>query len=306
MNFESKNYIRTDLACESIEIGKKLPHGVEYSEEDHGTIKVIRMKIESAEAAARIGKSCGEYLTFDCGNMTELDDGDAHRLSRLLAIELIKMAEKICKKRVDSDFCILAAGLGNADMTPDAIGPEATSKITATGHIERLDPRLFSSLGSCRFYSVTPGVLGDTGIEAAELIRGAAERISPDLVVVLDALAARSLDRLASTVQMADSGINPGSGVGNKRSEISRKTLGVPVISIGVPTVVDSATLVCDMLDRAGIRLEKDELERALATAKSCFVAPRDSDMIKDRASCILADALDMAFGINRGELKYN
>ncbi len=306
MNLEFNKYIRTDLACESIDASKKLPEGVRCSEENIGSFKILKMEIDSDEEAKRIGKGKGEYMTFICKKMTELDDGEAFELSSLIASELVKMAAKNCKSKPDGELCVLVAGLGNAKMTPDAIGTGAVSRITATAHLADLAPEAFRSLDCCRLCAIAPGVLGDTGIESLELIRGAANAVHPDIIVAVDALAARSADRLAATVQMSDSGISPGSGVGNRRSEISRKTLGVPVIAIGVPTVVDSATLVLDALECADISTEDTRLHEILNTGRSYFVAPRDSDLITERASCLLADAVDMAFGINRDEIKYN
>lgn len=301
-----KSFIRTDLACECIDTGKRLPDGIRQSKEQVGRVKITRVEISSEEEAKRLGKACGEYLTFSFGRLSDLEEAEVREVSRVLSEELKKMAERICGKIADGNFSVLAAGLGNAKMTPDAIGPEAISKTTVTGHIFRLAPEVFSSLGSCRLYSVSPGVLGDTGIESLEIIRGAVQSVKPDLVVVIDALAARSFERLAGSVQMADVGINPGSGVGNKRKEISQKTLGVPVIALGVPTVVDCATLVCDFLDRAGLDSESAEFDALRRDTESFFVAPRDSDEVTRRASDLIGDALDMAFGINRDHAKYN
>lgn len=146
------------------------------------------------------------------------------------------------------------AGLGNRYIASDAIGPLAVRDITVTRHIKELDPALFGSLGSATVSAIAPGVIRQTGIEAVEIIRGAAENVSPGLIIAIDALAAKSIDRLAVTVQLSDTGIAPGSGIGNARKAIDRATLGIPVISVGVPTVVDSSTLIYDMLNLAGRR----------------------------------------------------
>ena len=144
-----------------------------------------------------------------------------------------------------------------------------------------------------------PGVLGQTGIETVELIRGAVENAGPDVVLAIDALAARSCERLAATVQLSDNGINPGSGIGNHRKAICRETVGVPVIALGVPTVVNSATLVYDALRQAGIEEIRPELRQVLENGRSFFVSPKESDVITDRISDLIADAVDMAFTLS-------
>ena len=297
-----KNYVRTDLACESIDTSRTLPEGVEYKAERCGEIDIIRMKISSPSEADRMGKPQGSYLTFECGNIAQLDDVQAKAFSRLLSDELWKMTAQLVGEKKGGELCVLIAGLGNAKMTPDAIGPEVLSRLTVTNHIFTLDRELFESLGCCRLCSVATGVLGDTGIESLELIRGAVASVKPDLVVAVDALASRAKERLAATVQMSDTGIRPGAGVGNRRSEISRETLGVPVIALGVPTVIDTATLVFDALELAGVSVgDGDSLASMLEEGRGFFVAPKECDAITQRVACLLADAIDLAFGIKEG-----
>ncbi len=302
MKDKELKYTRTDLACECIDPSEPRD-GVFYTEEQLGDIRLLHMRIENESEAARIGKPCGEYLTFLCLGLAGLDDASAEALSSLLAAELMALAEKRTKKPLDGELCVLVAGLGNADMTPDAIGPETAARLTVTGHLSVLEPEVFASLGCARLYAIAPGVLGETGIEALELIKGAAEAVKPDLIIAVDALASRDASRLASTVQLADSGISPGSGVHNRRREISQKTLGVPVIALGVPTVVDSATLAADILGRAGTDPSETGIFEGL---EPLFVAPRDIDLVIERASAILASAIDTAFGINRADGEYN
>ena len=302
MNPNTNKYIRTDLACECIDPSQKIPDGVEHKEERDGDILILRTEIKTDEQARLIGKKTGSYRTLECKKLSELCDSEAEKLSRLIARELCALAEKTCKKP-SAELRVLVAGLGNRNMTPDALGPEVLSRLTVTGHIASLDSGLFAELGACELYAVAPGVLGDTGIESLELIRGAKNAVKPDLIIAVDALASRSAERLCATVQMSDCGISPGSGVGNKRKEISRETLGVPVIALGVPTVIDTSTLVFDVLMRTGG--EKEDIELILREISSFFVAPREADGITRRAACIFADAIDMAFGIKRSESEY-
>lgn len=300
-----EKYIRTDLACECVDT-KKHPSGVAYSEEVVGDTKILRMKIENEAEAARIGKPQGEYLTFLCENFSKLDQAEKVALSSLLAAELIALSEKLTKKPADSELCVLVAGLGNADMTPDALGPQTVSRINVTGHLWKLERKLFKSLECSRLYAIAPGVLGETGIESKDLIKGAAEAVSPDLVIAVDALASRDAARLCATVQISDSGISPGSGVNNRRHEISRATLGVPVIAIGVPTVVDSATLAVDILLRAHADLNNSEISEALRLAEPFFVSPRDIDAVTECAAEVISKAIEIAFGIKPGRSEYD
>ena len=189
--------------------------------------------------------------------------------------------------------CVLVAGLGNREITADSIGPKTVDRLTVTRHIREHDEALFNSYFRVPLCAIAPGVLGQTGIETAELVGGVAKTARPDLILAVDALAARATERLGATVQISDSGIFPGSGIGNRRSEISMRTLGVPVIAIGVPTVVNSATLVYDALQSAGYTEVDDRMERVLHEGESFFVSPRQSDRISESVADMLADAID-------------
>ena len=290
-----EKYIRTDLACELRGGGLKGEQKVSENVGEDG-FRVIKTDADGQ----------GSCVTVICGNVGELDDEEASCLALCVARELGALVKSAARKKRGVDFRVLVAGLGNASMTADAIGPSVTSRVTVTGHLAHLDPELFEGIGCCRIYAVTPGVLGETGMEALELIRGAADAVLPDLVVAVDALAARSVERLSSTVQMSTAGILPGSGIGNRRSEISENTLGVPVISMGIPTVVDSSTLVYDALKSAGAPEPEGELAELLERGRGFFVSPKDSDVINRRAACILANAIDLTFGINRDHREYN
>ncbi len=297
---ENIEFIRTDLACECAAMSGLGDE--KYQEEISGEgFRLIRAAVESKEDAEKTGKPQGRYLTVICGKIAELDDSEAEALSRCLARELRGFVHNACEKRDEKKLCVLIAGLGNSKMTPDAIGPEAVSRMTVTNHISYIDPPFFESLGCSRVCAVVPGVLGDTGIESVDLIKGAIRGAGADAAVIIDALASRSAERLAATFQMSDSGITPGAGVGNRRSEISQKTLGIPVIALGVPTVIDSATLVFDALGEAAKSADESTLS-LLREQKNFFVAPKESDEITRRAACIIADAVDIAFGIKRAE----
>ncbi len=293
---KDKNYTGSDLACE-MRVFRQTPiDGCEVDEQTVGGIRVLRMKICSDAAARELGRDRGTYVTFSGTGIDRLSETDARILKHLLSGEIRGMAERLCKKAVGSDFGVFVAGLGNAALTADAIGPKTVGRLTATRHLSTYDAALFRRADCAAISMLAPGVMGQTGIETLELLRGAVRYVKPDLVLVIDALAARSCARLSSTVQVSDRGIVPGSGVGNHRAAVDAESLGVPVISIGVPTVVNSATLVYDALQEAGICEIDETLERVLEEGRQFFVSPRESDVIVDRVSELLAEAIESAF----------
>ncbi len=289
-------YTRTDLACESVAQTNRQTEGADWREEQIGIFRISELFIKEESAAERIGKPRGHYITVDCGKITYLGEEDTALLTHLLAGRLKGMAKQLTGKEPGADFSVFTAGLGNAEMTADAIGPKTAGYLTATRHLREHESELYRSIGCSALSALAPGVLGQTGIETLELLKGAVSHVKPDLVVVVDALAARSCSRLASTVQISDAGISPGSGVANHRAGITQETLGMPVIALGVPTVVNSATLVYDALQEAGIEEISDSLERVLESGKSFFVSPKDSDVITEQVSRLLAGAIGEAF----------
>jgi spore protease len=213
------------------------------------------------------------------------------------------MAEAMTGMTPGSGMRVLAIGLGNGSMTPDAVGPHTLRRLSATRHLREYDEALFVSLGCCELAALSPGVLGQTGMESGELVKMAAELTRPHLIVAVDALAARSCERLASMIQLSDGGISPGAGIGNHRMPLTRETMGCPVMGVGVPTVVDSSTLVLDALEKAGVDAESlsPDLAEVLERGRSFFVSPKDCDEVVSLTCRLLAKALDEAFGV--GEL---
>ena len=297
-------YTRSDLACESagIGLGEKLPEEV-YREETIGTFTVSRLAIRDEAYEAILGKPQGNYVTLVCGKIWLMGCDEMNALVALLAREIRDMCVSVTGKQVDRSFRVLVAGLGNSDITPDAIGPFSVRRLNVTRHLRGVDEALYDTVGRCEISAVFPGVLGQTGIETVEMIRGAVENAKPDMVLAVDALAARSCERLAATVQLSDNGISPGSGIGNERKAICRNTVGVPVVALGVPTVVNSSTLVYDALRRAGIDEISGALREVLENGRSFFVSPKESDTIVERISAMIADAVDMAFTVQNGKL---
>ncbi len=279
---------RTDLACEA---GRPCTKSFEE------TVTVGQIPVTITRRHETDG---GHFVTMACGRITARGESDLPDLSRLLRDELRRMAEAMVGRAVDETWRVLVVGLGNADMTPDAIGPGTVRRLTVTRHLKDYDQNLFAALGCCELSAFAPGVMGQTGMESEELVRGAADLARPDLLIAVDALAARSCERLASTIQLSDRGIAPGSGIGNHRVAIDRASMGCPVLGLGVPTVVDSGTLVWDALERAGIQAEQlpDSLRAVLESGRSFIVSPRDSDQMVELTCMLLARALDLAFGV--------
>lgn len=289
---------RTDLACERVGVGqagtvqKEIP-GTSYSEKRISGVRVCRLDIREENEMTR-GQAPGRYITVYTGRVWEKSDEDQENTAKVLASQLRSLCrEATGKARPDS---VLIAGLGNREITADAIGPRTVDLVTVTRHVKD-NPELFAALGGCAVSAVVPGVLGQTGIETRELILGAAENVTPEVIVTIDALAARSCERLATTVQLSDTGVCPGSGIGNQRLAINRESIGVPVLSLGVPTVVDSSSLVYDALREAGVEEAGESLTAVLENRRDFFVTPKESDLILKTLSQLLANVLDLAFG---------
>jgi spore protease len=307
--------IRTDLAVEARELlseeqAEAEYEGIEVSEEEHQNISVTWVEVTNAQGARALGKPIGNYVSLESNAMKE-NDVEAHEeIAKILAEKLGKLHP------LKENSVILVVGLGNWNVTPDALGPKVVSRILVTRHISQNLPHELE--GNVRPVSaIAPGVMGLTGIETGEIIRGVVDRIKPDLVIAIDALAARRTSRINATIQMSDTGINPGAGVGNKRMVLNQEALGAPIIAIGVPTVVDAATLVNDTMDKMLssmaqqapqgtefyqmlMNLADEEKYHLIADildpyAGNMFVTPKEVDAVIERLSGIIANALNMA-----------
>ncbi len=291
-----KQYLRTDMAeecCADLDLEKGV-RGIRFREYENQGITITQLDIASEEGETIIGKPQGCYVTLNVGKIWLAEDSAFEQAAQILAQELLRLT----KNTVSELSSILVVGLGNRFITSDAIGPLAVKHMTVTRHIQELDPSLFHALATLPLAAIAPGVIGQTGIETAELVRSAAACIAPSVILCIDALAARSVDRLAVTVQLSDTGIAPGSGIGNRRQAINRETLGIPVIAIGVPTVVDSSTLVYDMLEKAGITDIDHTLKSELENGRSFFVTLKDADTASAEMARLLARAIHLAFSI--------
>lgn len=272
--------IRTDLALEKREIlGQKMPKGVESSSFKKGDVMFTKIKIINEEGSVALEKPIGTYITAEIPQLMKNPVTDA---------EMIESIAEQLASLLPKEGAVLVVGLGNTEITPDAVGPKSVALVLATRHIdEALSKEL--GLGSLRSVAgFSPGVLGRTGMEAAESVKGLVEAVAPSAVIAVDALAARKLSRLGTTVQISDIGIIPGSGVGNARKEITYATLGVPVISVGIPTVVDVGTLVHDLTD-SRTKIEENNM----------IITPREIDIVIERASELIGMSINKALQPN-------
>jgi spore protease len=290
--------LRTDLAVEAHAWRQAGPvAGVEVDERRDGPISLTVVRICSEDGAAAMSRPCGTYVTLACGQIANPEPALAEALAAHLA--------KAMRPMLPPEGDVLVVGLGNRRVTPDALGPRVTDAVLVTRHLRDAVPD--SLRGRLRPVSaVAPGVLGSTGMETAEMIRGVVSQTKPVAVVAVDALAARESERICCTVQVTDTGINPGSGVGNHRRGITRETLGVPVIAVGVPMVVYAATIARDALTLLvhDLQLEDGEHEQALDALTErvvsqrlgdLVVTPREVDAMVERMAFILARGINTA-----------
>ena len=306
--------IRTDLAVEAKEIYKsenngEMP-GVDVEEYSEGDIKITNVSIVSDIGEKMMGKPKGTYITLDIPEFAHYDAECMDRISVVMG----KVLKPLIK--LDDSMTALVVGLGNWNVTPDAVGPKVVSKIMVTRHLKQLVPDSIDE-GIRPVCAISPGVLGITGMETGEIVRGIVEKIKPNLVICIDALASRKMDRVNRTIQIGTTGISPGAGIGNRRMEISEKTLGVPVIAIGVPTVVDAATLANDTIDlvldemiktaKAGGEfytmlksIDKVEKQKMITEILNPYVGnlvvtPKEIDMVISSVSKIIANGINIA-----------
>ncbi len=279
---------KTDLAVEARnEYMEQYAHahsgeidGVVYSERKNGDIDISEIDVINEAGARAVGRRQGRYVTLGFSDITLMDFGGFARVCEACAHELTVA----CKTLVPEPKSLLVCGIGNAKMTPDALGPQAISHVLVTRGLREREPEIFKRSGFFDICAISPGVGADTGFDAADIVRAAAERARPDIVVAIDALAARSAARLCKTVQICSAGISPGSGVGNAVCAIDEGSIGVPVVALGVPTVIDAGTLVRDACGREGRGYE------------GFFVCPKEIDAQIGKLSRLLGFAVNRAF----------
>ncbi len=314
-----KYNVRTDLALEEKERFEsdnvEIP-GVELEEsyDEEREIRITTVVIKTEKGAKTMGKPVGTYITLEAPNMAAADEG----YHQEIAEELMKFLKKLVKENPDKEYSVLVVGLGNRQVTPDALGPYVVDNLNITRHILKEYGKYAMGEQNVKLVSaIVPGVMGQTGMETAEIVKGVVKETEPDFVIAIDALAARSSRRLNRTIQIADTGIHPGSGVGNYRNAMNEETLGIPVIAIGVPTVVDAATIVNDAMENLIAALETSETLRGVGVVmqgynaaekyelvkelisphlNGMFVTPKDIDDTVKRISYTISEALNQLF----------
>ncbi|MDR7857099.1 GPR endopeptidase [Tissierella sp.] len=306
--------VRTDLAIENRELYKiernEESKGIEIEKEEKENYTVTKVKVLDNQGSKNLQKPIGTYITIDVPGLNKTDEDLKDEISQVVAKEI----KSLGKNKEDSK--ILIVGLGNWNITPDALGPKVVERVLVTRQFfVNFNKEIDETVANVA--ALSPGVMGITGIETGELVRGVVEKVKPDLVIAIDALASRKMDRVSTTIQISDTGINPGAGVGNNRMEINKETLGVPVIAIGIPTVVDAATIVNDTLDliidslksEATVGTEFYNLLSEISSEekytliqdvlnpymKNVVVTPTDIDVLIDDLSIIVANGLNIA-----------
>ena len=306
---------RTDLASERRDIYQKANNvegqinGVESEQEEiDENLRVGRVKITNEEGEKAIGKPVGSYVTVDIRGLKIAQEEELEKAATVVSREL----GKIIDNHIDKQGEILVVGLGNIYVTPDSLGPKVINDIEVTRHIINYLPQYVEE-GTRMVSAISPGVLGTTGIETVEILKGIVDNINPKLLIVIDALASRSIERISSTVQISDTGIVPGAGVGNTRSEISKNSLGIPVVAIGIPTVVETAVLVNDSLDLFIEKLQEEaksndylnrlkeednyeEIKEALIPKEyNLIVTPKEIDELIENMTKIVATGINQS-----------
>ncbi len=289
--------IRTDLAREAREINPLIP-GVSEDEKTFPDAHVSRITIEMESAARRLGKPIGQYITIEAPKLTQRDTQTFHAVSQILSDEL----DFLLPEETGSGS-VLVVGLGNRYITPDALGPRVVEHTFVTRHITQHLPDIIGEPMRA-VAAVAPGVLGTTGVETLEMLRGLVERVQPSVVIAIDALASRRSGRINTTIQLTDTGIHPGSGVGNNgRLGLTPESLGVPVIAIGVPTVVLASTISQDtvslIVEQTGLYAEKDRMMRLAEQVLQeefgpMIVTPKEIDTIVADMAGILAEGINL------------
>ncbi|HHY82158.1 MAG TPA: GPR endopeptidase [Clostridiales bacterium] len=307
--------IRTDLAMEARELAQEqskydIP-GVRVDEvEPEEDIKITRVEVLSKKGEESIGKPIGNYITLEVPGIRDRDPEYEEHVKQHLANEIRRLV------RLNDNSVILIVGLGNWNVTPDAVGPKVVDRLLVTRHIfeyvpDQVDDRMR------RVCAVAPGVLGITGIETGEIVKGIVDKVKPDLVIAIDALASRKTERIGTTIQVADTGINPGSGIGNKRMGLTKETLGVPALAVGIPTVVYAHTIGRDAIEMlinefAGQTTPQSEFYNMLQSLDEnhlnqivgevlaeglgdLVVTPKEVDILIDDVAGIIADGINLA-----------
>ena len=291
-------FFRTDMAVERRDLyrnANKLEdeiRGVECEEEKVDDINITRVKITNSEGEQALQRRIGNYITIDIKKIHNITEDKENQIIETFSKELKTIIDKHIKPNEE----ILIVGLGNSFSTPDSLGAKVVQNIEITRHIKIYLPNAIDR-NTRSVSAITPGVLGTTGIETVEIVRGIVDNIKPKLVIAIDSLCSKNIDRINKSIQISDTGIVPGGGVGNRQAELSKDTLGVPVIGVGIPTVLDAATIVIDTLNACDVNIPENEIVDKMKLNNFNFiVTPKEIDELIENMTAIVSEGINMSF----------
>lgn len=291
-------FFRTDMAVERRDLyrnANKLEdeiRGVECEEEKVDDINITRVKITNSEGEQALQRRIGNYITIDIKKIHNITEDKENQIIETFSKELKAIIDKHIKPNEE----ILIVGLGNSFSTPDSLGAKVVQNIEITRHIKIYLPNAIDR-NTRSVSAITPGVLGTTGIETVEIVRGIVDNIKPKLVIAIDSLCSKNIDRINKSIQISDTGIIPGGGVGNRQAELSKDTLGVPVIGVGIPTVLDAATIVIDTLNACDVKISENEIVDKMKLNNFNFiVTPKEIDELIENMTAIVSEGINMSF----------
>lgn len=290
-------FFRTDMAVERRDLYKNANNledeinGIECDEEKKDDITITRVRITNQEGEKALDKKMGNYITIDVKKINNITEEKEQEIINIFSKEL----SEIINKHVKPNEEILVVGLGNLYSTPDSLGAKVVQNIEITRHIKIYLPNAIDK-NTRSVSAITPGVLGTTGIETVEIVKGISNNIKPKLIIAIDSLCSKNIDRINKSIQIADTGIIPGGGVGNKQEELSKDTLGIPVIAIGIPTVLDAATIVIDTLNVCDIVVQENELINKMKLNNFNFiVTPKEIDTLVENMANIVSEGINIS-----------
>lgn len=290
-------FFRTDMAVERRDLYKNANKvedeikGIECEEETIDDIKVTRVRITNKDGEKALDRKIGNYITIDIKRVNNITTEKEEKIIDTFSKELKAIIEKNSSKEDE----ILIVGLGNLYATPDSLGSKVVQNIEITRHIKIYLPNAIDP-NTRSVSAITPGVLGTTGVETVEIVKGIVDNIKPKLVIAIDSLCSKNIDRINKSIQISDTGIIPGGGVGNRQEELSKETLGIPVIGVGVPTVLDAATIVTDTLSSCKINVSENEVvEKMKLNNFNFIVTPKEIDSLIESMSAIISEGINMS-----------
>ena len=290
-------FFRTDMAIERRDLyrnANKLEdeiNGLECEEEKVDDITITRVKINNNEGEKALQKRIGNYITIDTKRINNITEEKQKKIIDTFSKELSKIIDKHVKK----DEEILIVGLGNLHSTPDSLGSKVVDNIEITRHIKIYLPNAIDK-NTRSVSAINPGVLGTTGIETVEIVKGIVQNIKPKLIIAIDSLCSKNIERINKSIQISDTGIIPGGGVGNSRAELSKETLNIPVIAVGIPTVLDAATIVVDTLNVCDVEISENEIvEKMKLNNFNFIVTPKEIDELIENMSDIVSEGINLA-----------